>query len=290
MSGFYVNSATSSLAAAHQLQRTAAGMTNTLTQLSTGYRINSGRDDPAGLIASELMRADITATNVAIKNAERANLMLNVADSGMRQISSLLNDAKGLAVEAANSGAMTPTQIEANQLQMNGILNSIDRISSMTNWLGKPLLDGSLSSANGGATFQIGPQVVAGQQVNVGVDSARTANVGNATGTLADLRSGGVAALATNPGLADSILSSAISQIATQRGTIGTTQKYTLDTAVSYLQNSLVQMTASESLISNADFAVAASNLMRDQILFQAGMKTLGLTNQNAAYTAALLR
>ena len=290
MSGLYINTTANSLASIHQLQRTAASMQATMTQLSTGLQINSGKDDPAGLIASELMRADITATNAAIKNTERANLMLNVAESGMRQISSLLNEAKGLAVESANTGAMSPAQIAANQLQMNEILNSIDRFSGMTNWLGKPLLDGSFSTANGGATFQIGPDVVANQQVNVGIESTRTASVGNVTGTLADLRSGGAAALAANPALADSILSSAISQIATQRGSIGATQKYTLDASIAYLQDSLVQSTAANALISNTDFAVAASNLMRDQILFQAGMNMLGISNQNAAYAALLLR
>ena len=290
MSGLYINTAANSLASMHQLQRTAANIQTTMTQLSTGLRINSGKDDPAGLIASELMRAEITATNAAIKNAERANLMMNVAESGMRQISNLLNEAKGLAVESANTGAMSPAQIEANQLQMNEILNSIDRFSSTTNWLGKPLLDGSFSASNGGATFQIGPQVVANQQVNVGIESTRTANVGSSMGTLADLRSGGAAALATNPALADTILSSAISQIATQRGSIGATQKYTLDASIAYLQDSLVQSTAANALISNTDFALAASNLMRDQILLRTGMNTLGISNQNAAYASSLLR
>ena len=290
MSGLYINSAASSLAAAHQLQRTAASINNTLTQLSTGLQINSGKDDPAGLIARELMRADITATNASIKNAERANLMMNVAESGMRQISALLNDAKGLAVEAANTGAMSPAQIEANQLQMNEILNSVDRFSSMTNWLGKPLLDGSMSAASGGATFQIGPDVVSNQQVNVGIESTRTTSVGGSTGMLAALRSGGAAALAVNPALADSILSSAISQIATQRSSIGATQKYTLDSSIAYLQDALVQTVAGEAMISNTDFALAVSNLMRDQILFQAGMGAIGIANQNAVYAATLLR
>ncbi len=290
MSGLTIASNANSLAAQFQLQRTQKSIANTLTQMSTGYRINSAKDDPAGLIGSTLMRAEITATNAAIKNTERANLMLNVAESGMRQISNLLNDAKGLAVEAANTGAMSAEQIQANQIQMNEILNSIDRFSGMTNWLGKPLLDGSLSAANGGATFQLGQDVVSSQQVNVPIESTRTTSVGNTSGTLNDLRSGGSAALASNPGLADNILSSAISQIATQRGSIGATQKYTLDTNIDFLQDYLVQITAAEGSISNTDYALAASNLMRDQILFQAGKSALGIINQNASYAASLLQ
>ncbi len=190
MSIFSVNSLSgSSLASIYQVQQTQASMANTLTQLATGLRINSAKDDPAGLIAQELLRSEITASNAAIKSTQRANLMMNVAESGMKQISSLLIDAKALAVESANTGAMSADQIEANQVQMNGILNSIDRFASSTNWLGKNLLDGSLSATNGGATIQLGTNVTASNQTNVSMESARTADVASNAGSLHDLRS-----------------------------------------------------------------------------------------------------
>lgn len=290
MTGLSVNSIANSLAATHQVQRTYASIADTLTQLSTGSRINSAKDDPAGLIAQELMRAEITASNAAIKNTQLANAMLNVAESGMRQISTLLNEAKGLTVEAANTGAMSSDMVQANQDQMNQILNSIDRISGSTQWLGKNLLDGTLSSENGGALFQLGPDVVSSQQVSVPIESVRTTEVGGDQGTLANLLSGQAAALASNPGLADSVINSAITQIATQRAAIGATQKYTLDSNLTTLQDSVVQLTGSLSLISDTDFAEATSNLLRDQILLQAGVSALGLTNNNSAYAAQLIR
>ncbi len=289
MSGLSINSVSQSLAAANQVQRVSAALADTMTQLSTGSRINSAKDDPAGLIAQELLRAEITASNAAIKSSRLANAMLSVADSGMSQISSLLTEAKGLVVESANTGAMSPEMIEANQMQMNAILDSIDRFSGSTNWMGKNLLDGSMSAQGGGATLQLGPDVVSGQQTNVAIESTRTGNVGNESGSLADLRSGGAASLASNPALADSILSSAISQIATQRGEIGTVQKFTLDPNITALQDSVVQLTGALSLISDANMAEAASNLARDQILLQAGLRTLGITNQNRGYAASLL-
>jgi flagellin len=294
MSGLSVNSISGSLAAAHQVGRIQKSLADTMTQLSTGLRINSAKDDPAGLIAQELLRSEITASNAAIKNSQLANAMLNVAESGMRQISSLLIEAKSLAVEAANTGAMTPEMVEANQMQVNAILDSIDRFSGTTNWLGKPLLDGSLSSENGGALFQIGPDVVSNQQVTVPIKSTQTSSIGKTRaagqyGTLASLRSGGTASLATNPQLADRILNSAISQIAVQRGAIGAVQKYTLDPNITALQDSVVQLTAAKSIISDTDFAVASSNLMRDQILLQAGLAALALSNQNRSYAASLL-
>ena len=289
MSGLLVNSISGSLAAAYQVQRTYTSLANTMTQLSTGLRINSGKDDPAGLIASELLRSDIAASNAAVKNTVMANSMLNIAESGMKQISNLLIEAKGLAVEAANSGAMTPEMIAANQMQMNAILDSIDRFSGTTNWLGKPLLDGSLSAQNGGALFQLGTDVVASQQVTVPIEGTKTYQVGNATGTLMDLRSGGAASLATNPALADRILSSAISQISMQRGEIGATQKYTLDPNLNSLQDSIVQLIGAKSMIADTDYALAVSNMVRDQILLQAGFQVLGLINQNRSYAASLL-
>ena len=289
MSGLSVNSISDSLAAAYQVQRTYASLANTMTQLSTGLRINSAKDDPAGLIASELFRAEIAASNAAAKNTVMANSMLNIAESGMSQISNLLIEAKGLAVEAANSGTMTPEMLKANQMQMNAILDSVDRISGMTNWLGKPLLDGSMSAEKGGALFQLGPDVVSSQQVTVPVEGARTSQVGDATGTLMDLRSGGAASLVSNPALADRILSSAISQISMQRGEIGATQKYTLDPNLNALQDSIVALTGAKSMISDADYALTVSNMVRDQILLQAGFGALGQINQNKSYLASLL-
>ncbi|MDR3182737.1 MAG: hypothetical protein LBT89_07445 [Planctomycetaceae bacterium] len=292
MSGLYITSLSGALTAAHQVQRTQASLADTMTQLATGLRINAAKDDPAGLIAQELLRSEITASNAAIKNTQLANAMLNVAESGMKQISNLLIEAKSLAVEAANTGAMTPEMVEANQAQMNAILDSIDRFSGTTNWLGKPLLDGSMSSKNGGALFQLGPDVVSGQQVTVPLESTRTTAVGRGGGryaSLADLRSGGAASLASNPRLADKILESAVSQIATQRGAVGAEQKYTLDPNIAALQDTVVQLTAAKSLISDTDFAEAYSNMVRDQILLQAGISALGLANQNRSYAAALL-
>ena len=287
--GLVVNSISDSLAAAYQVQRTYTSLMNTMTQLSTGQRINSAKDDPAGLIASELFRSEIVASNAAIKNTVMANSMLNIAESGMSQISSLLIEAKGLAVEAANTGAMTPAMIQANQMQMNAILDSINRFAGTTNWLGKPLLDGSMSEQNGGALFQLGPQVVSSQQVTVPIEGAKTHQVGGEMGTLMDLYSGGMASLSANPALADQILGAAIAQMSMQRAEIGAAQKYTLDPNLNALQDSIVQLTAARSMIADTDYTLAVSNMVRDQILLQSGMQTLGLINQSRSYVASLL-
>lgn len=139
-----INTNVSSLNAQKTLARSNASLQESLTRLSTGLRINSGKDDPAGLIASEVLRSDITSTERAISNSVRANQVIATADSALGQISSLLNDIRGLVVEAANSGAMSADQIAANQLQVDSSLEAINRISQTTSFQGRKLLDGSM--------------------------------------------------------------------------------------------------------------------------------------------------
>lgn len=289
MSVLAISSGVASLAASQQVARTSSRLQDTMTQMATGYRINAGRDDPAGLIASELMRSEITAANKAIQNTQRADSVVAIAESGMGQISALLNEAKGLAIEAANSGAMTPAMIEANQQQIDAILASVDRIAGTTRYLDKPLLDGSLSAESGGATFQLGPSVVPSQQINVGIASVATTSLGGDVGTLSLLASGGVASLASNPALADQIISGAISDVASRRGELGTIQRVTFDTNIAALQDYVVAVAGAEAAIRNTDYAAATSNAARDQILLSTGMKALAETNRQMGMIASLL-
>ncbi len=139
-----VNTNVSSLTAQNRLQRTNSDLQTSLTRLSTGLRINSGKDDPAGLIASESLRSDITSINKALSNTQRANQIIGTADSALGQVSSLLNDIRGLVVEAANNGGLSESEIAANQLQVDSSLEAINRISQTTTFQGRRLLDGSL--------------------------------------------------------------------------------------------------------------------------------------------------
>ena len=139
-----INTNVSSLNAQRTLQRSNSDLQEALTRLSTGLRINAGKDDPSGLIASETLRADIISVERAITNSERANQLIATADSALGQVSSLLNDIRGLVSEAANTGAMSDEQIAANQLQIDSSLEAIDRIAQVTQFQGRRLLDGSL--------------------------------------------------------------------------------------------------------------------------------------------------
>jgi flagellin len=96
------------------------------------------------LIASEALRSEITGLNKAVTNTRRAGQIITTADSAMGQINSLLNDVRGLVVEAANTGALSSEEISANQLQIDSSLEAINRIAQSTTFQGRKLLDGSL--------------------------------------------------------------------------------------------------------------------------------------------------
>ncbi len=139
-----INTNVSSLTAQKSLARSNVSLQQALTRLSTGLRINVGKDDPAGLIASEMLRSDIVSVERAITNSQRANQVIATADSALGQVSSLLNDIRGLVTEAANKGAMSEDQIAANQLQIDASLEALNRIAQTTSFQGRKLLDGSL--------------------------------------------------------------------------------------------------------------------------------------------------
>lgn len=114
-----------------------------LERLSTGLRINRGRDDPAGLIASEGLRLNIRGLSQALDNSARANNVISTAEGALNEASALLLDLQSLVVEASNKGAITVAEVRANQLQIDSILSSLDRLSSTTAFGKRKLLDGS---------------------------------------------------------------------------------------------------------------------------------------------------
>src|SRR5688572_8147653 len=139
-----INTNVTSLVAQNILGRSNKSLEQALNRLSTGLRINTGKDDPAGLIASENLRSDITSIRKAISNTDRANQVIATADSSLGQVSALLNDIRGLVTESANTGALSDEQIAANQLQIDSSLTALNRIAQTTEFQGRRLLDGSL--------------------------------------------------------------------------------------------------------------------------------------------------
>ncbi len=145
-----INTNVASLTAQRGLAKSQQTLNSTLQRLSTGLRINRGADDPAGLIASEGLRSEIQGINQAIDNSQRASNVISTAEGALNEVASLLLNIKSLVVQAANSGALSPDEISANQLQIDSAVESITRISNTTTFAGLHLLNGSLDYITSG--------------------------------------------------------------------------------------------------------------------------------------------
>ncbi len=190
-----INSNIPALRATTQLSRNFSDLNTRLERLSTGLRINRGRDDPAGLIASERLRFEIRAIGQAVDNSTRALNVISTAEAALNESNSLLLDLQSLVVEAANEGALTQEEVSANQLQIDSILASLDRIANTTRFASRKLLDGSQA--------YILSSVATSALASVTVFSARLPESGPRTVTVSVTQSaqtGQIAFIGSNPG------------------------------------------------------------------------------------------
>src|SRR4051812_25757919 len=182
-----INTNVSSLTAQRGLAKSQKSLNDTLQRLSSGLRINRGADDPAGLIASEGLRSEIAGINQAVDNSQRASNVISTAEGALGEVASLLLNVKSLIVQAANSGALSADEVQANQLQVDSAVQSITRISNTTTFAGLHLLNGSLDYLTSGvdaakvkslsiAQANFGTHTSIPVQVDV-ITSARTADL-----------------------------------------------------------------------------------------------------------------
>ncbi len=125
-------------------------LSTSLERLSSGLKINRGADNPAGLIVSERLRAEIAAVGQAIDNSSRAINVIATTEGALNEVSALLIDINGLVVEAASTGAFSDAEMEANQLQIDSAIDSIARIANTTTFAGRKLLNGELDYVTSG--------------------------------------------------------------------------------------------------------------------------------------------
>jgi len=160
------------------ISRRAIGINNqslnqSLERLSTGLRINSGKDDPAGLIASETLRSGVRAISTAIDNANRADTIVAVAEGGLQEVSSLLLQLENLIDQSANTTGLTPQEITANQLQIDAILQSVDRLAEATAFGDKKLLNGTLAFTTSGINVTQSTGAAVDNLAKVQINSAK---------------------------------------------------------------------------------------------------------------------
>ncbi|MAX26165.1 MAG: flagellin [Phycisphaeraceae bacterium] len=138
-----INTNVNSLISQRILTQQNNSLNTSLERLSTGLAINRGKDDPAGLIASENLRSEKAAISAAITNTERADQVMNIAEGGLQEINALLLEVQSLVGESANDAGLSVEEKEANQLQVDSILQTIDRIAEATSFEGVKLLNGT---------------------------------------------------------------------------------------------------------------------------------------------------
>ena len=166
-----INQNIPSLIAQRVLGNQNKGLAANLQRLSTGLRINRGADDPAGLIASENLRAEKSAINSAITNSQRAEQVMNVAEGGLQEVSNMLVELQGLVGATANEAGVSQEERDANQLQIDSILQTIDRIANATSFQGTKLLNGNFDYTVSGQSASL---------TDVTVNAAKLASDGTA--------------------------------------------------------------------------------------------------------------
>ena len=304
-----INHNIESMVAHRNLLMNDRALSKSLERLASGQKVNRAADDPAALVISEHMRAQVSGMHQAIKNNEIAISLVQTAEGSMNEISNLLVGLRQRAISAANVGASDHAMIEANQAEIENALASIDRVVTTTQFGHYKLLDGTNASrtevkfrtnSDGefvlddddnkiiesksvveGLRFHVGPN--ADHQASVSIRNMHTNQLGRVEegqnrsnfASLADIdvrnEQGAQDALA--------IIDQALTEVATVRGEIGAFQSQTLETNLTSLQIASENMTAAESTLRDTDMAQELATFTRNQIMSQSATAQLAQAN-----------
>ena len=275
----------SAIYAQNNLSATQVSLSKTLQQLSSGSRINSGADDAAGLAVADGLSANETALSQSSRNASDATGLLQTADGALSQVTTLLNRAVTLATQAAN-GTLSSSQVSSANQEYQNILTQIGNIGSTTNFNGSSVFTGTAR------TFFVSDGTTGGSSTySDTVGTLTTANIGTSSaGTGVDFTATGVATLtSTSATNVLSALTTAIGDVAYQRGTIGADVNQ-LASAQTVAQVENTNLTAAEDNIRATDYGQAASNLSKFQVLSQTGISALAQANSVQQEVTKLLQ
>jgi len=266
--GNVIQTNTASLNAQRNLFKTNIALSDTYQRLSSGFRINSAKDDAAGLVISNQLSLQIVSLNVGIRNANDGISLAQTAEGAMSEISNLLLRNKELATSAASGQSSTAARIALNaEYQQNK--TEITRIAAKTSF-------GSQKIIEQAHTFAI----------QVGANTGETITV--STASMAGLTIGAI--LTTTTASAQlTAMDTAIGTVDTARGDLGAIQNR-LTATISNLQSVVENVSASRSRIRDTDFAAETANLAKFQILQQAGLSILAQANASTQSVLSLLQ
>jgi len=277
-----INTNVHSLFAQRSLSSSQGTLGTSLERLSTGLRINSAKDDAAGLFISQKQTSDIRGIDQAIRNAGDGISLAQTAEGALSQISSSVQRIREIAVQSSNATLEDRTGL---QKEVDQLTQEISRIVTTTTFNGTSLFDVNGTSS---LTFQVGQDGTASNQVSLtlsgmtgGLISAFASSL-TATGTV-DVSS------AANASAALVTLETDIDDISKQRATFGAVQNR-FESVISNLQNYSENLSSSRSRIMDTDFASETANLTKAQILQQASTSILAQANQLPQSALSLLR
>lgn len=260
--GLVINTNTSAFNTSRVLRRSTRQLNRSLERLSSGLRINSARDDAAGLAFAETLRVSVRGLNVAIRNLQDGISLVQTAEGGLGEMMNILQRIRELAVQSAN-GTNTNTNRSSLQLEVNELKQQLDFIANNTEFNGVNLLNGSTPSL----TIQAG--AFNGQIIVITLPSMTNASTG-----AADIDISTVNGAQSSIGNADGVLAF----LALSRANLGAFQnrfEFTINAAAIQAENSA----ASESFVRDANIATETIEFTRSQILVSAGTFVLAQAN-----------
>ena len=276
-----INTNVSALNAQAALTKNSRAMSTAMEQLSTGSRINSAKDDAAGMAIGTSMTSQIRGLNQAVRNLNDGVNLLQTADGALTETTNMLQRMRELAVQSA-SGTYSTTQRSYLATEFLALGSQIENIASQTTWNGYTVLTGTTGGTTQGTySFQAGQ--TSGQTIDVAI-GAMTLSALGITATNA-----AVITTAASASAAIAYIDSAINTVNTQRATIGASVNR-MTYAVDNMTNVSANVSASRSTIMDTDYATASTNLSKAQIIQQASTAMLAQANQQPQTVLALLK
>ena len=277
-----INTNLASLTAQRNTSASQMSLSNSMQRLSSGLRINSAKDDAAGLAISERMNAQVRGMNVAMRNANDGISMAQTAEGALSKVGDALQRMRELAVQARN-GTNSNSDKDSLAKEFGELQKEISRVLGGTAFNGKKILGGDGTTF----TFQIGANTTVDDTVSVEFENM----ISNAEVSAATVSTATINSTADASAIADVIqgIDDAINTVNDKRATFGATQSR-FEAIISNLQMSVENQSAAKSRITDADFAVETANMSRAQILQQAGNEMIAQANQLPQQVLRLLQ
>ncbi len=270
-----INSNISALRAANASNMAQMGLSTSMERLSTGKRINSAKDDAAGLAISSSMTAQVRGMNQGIRNANDGISMAQTAEGALDEVTNNLQRMRELAVQKAN-GIYSATDILNITAEQNALATQITNVLANTKFNGKPLFNGT-SGASGVVSIQAGANTTDAIAMDLGADLLTNANI---TPVVAS------GALVTGASL--EAFDVAIAEVVNRRSSLGATQNQ-LQSAVNNMTSNATNLSDARSRIEDTDFSAESTALAKAQILSQASTAMLAQANQSQQSVLKLL-